>query len=330
MSDMSPNFPILERQKNAFQSELLRRISAASEDFPTVRCWSSNKLRSLLGGLRSSLLDQRVITSSFPRTDGILAWLSDAGLVHPLRVEPGASAKAEDTFYLVEVGSGQQSTVSPFELLQAFQPQGIVSFFSALAFHSLTTQTPPFHHSVALTPRPPSVPRERAAPEIEIASIPSASAARRDSLGSHAFTYAGTRYFSTKRFRDLVPGVQRQILDPRIHLRVTDIEQTLLDTLMNPEASGGQSVIFEAWEQGLGRARPERMASYVETIALPVLTRRLGALLNLTGATTPAPLRAVLDQTRHLLAVDSAPQVPLFRGQPGTRLDAEWNVLTPA
>jgi hypothetical protein len=72
------------------------------------------------------------------------------------------------------------------------------------------------------------------------------------------------------------------------------------------------------------------MASYVETIALPVLTRRLGALLNLTGATTPAPLRAVLDQTRHLLAVDSAPQVPLFRGQPGTRLDAEWNVLTPA
>ena len=144
--------------------------------------------------------------------------------------------------------------------------------------------------------RPPAIPRERAAPEIEIASMPAASVARRDSLGSHAFTYSGTRYFSTKRFRDLVPGVQTQILDPRIHLRVTDLEQTLLDTLMNPEASGGQSVIFEAWEQGLARARPERMAGYVETIALPVLTRRLGALLNLTGATTPAPLRAVLEQ----------------------------------
>src|SRR5476651_578175 len=177
MSDMSPATNSLERQKNAFQSELLRRVSAATEDFPTVRCWSSHKLRSLLGSLRSSLLDQRVVTSSFPRTDGILAWLSDAGLVHPLPVEPGVTAKAEDTFYLVEVGSSPQSTVSPFELLQAFQPQGIVSFFSALSFHSLTTQTPPFHHSVALTPRPPAIPREPAAPEIEIASVPSASAA---------------------------------------------------------------------------------------------------------------------------------------------------------
>ena len=160
--------------------------------------------------------------------------------------------------------------------------------------------------------------------------MPSASAARRDSLGSHAFTYGGTRYFSTKRFRDLVPGVQTQILDPRINLRVTDIEQTLLDTLMHPEASGGQSVIFETWAQGLGRARPERMAGYVESIALPVLTRRLGALLNLTGAVAPAPLRSVLEQTRRLLVVDSTPQVPLFRGQSGTRLDPEWNVLTPA
>ena len=92
----------------------------------------------------------------------------------------------------------------------------------------------------------------------------------------------------------------------------------------------GQSVIFEAWEQGLGRARPERLAGYVETIALPVLTRRLGALLNLTGAVTPAPLRSVLEQARHLPAADSTPQVPLFRGQSGTRLDPEWNVLTPA
>jgi predicted transcriptional regulator of viral defense system len=330
MSDLSPISPSLERQKTTFQSELLRRVSTASEEFPTVRCWSSRKLRSLLGGLRSSLLDQRLVTSSFPRTDGLLAWLSDAGLVHPLPVEPGVTAKAEDTFYLVEVGSGPQSTVSPFELLQAFQPQGIVSFFSALSFHSLTTQTPPFHHSVALTPRPPSIPRERAAPEIVTSSVPAASAVRRDSLGSHAFTYAGTRYFSTKRFRDLVPGVQTQILDPRIHLRVTDIEQTLLDTLMHPDASGGQSVIFETWEQGLGRARPERMAGYLEAIALPVLTRRVGALLNLTGAAIPAPLRSVLEQVRRLLSVDSVPQVPLFRGQSGDRLDPEWNVLTPA
>jgi predicted transcriptional regulator of viral defense system len=256
--------------------------------------------------------------------------LIDAGLVHPLPVEAGSSAKAEDTFYLVEVGAGPQSVVSPFELLQAFQPQGIISFFSALSYHGLTTQTPPFYHSVALTPRPPAAAPERATPDAAITLAPSIPAAHRDSLGSHAFTYAGARYFSTKRFRDLVPGVQTRIIDPRIHLRVTDIEQTLLDTLMNPEASGSQSVIFEAWERGLDRARPERLAGYLQTIALPVLVRRLGALLNLTGAVIPAPLRSVLEQTRGGLAVDSAPQVPLFRGQSGDRFDPEWNVLTPA
>ena len=329
MSDLSPIPPSMESQKTAFQSELLRRVSVATEDFPTVRCWSSHKLRSLLGNLRSSLLEQRMVSSSFHRTEALLAWLIDAGLAHPLPVEPGPTAKAEDIFYLVEVGSSPQSAVSPFELLQAFQPQGIVSFFSALSFHSLTTQTPPFHHSVALTPRPPALPRERTNSETETGSTHPAGATRRESLGSHAFTHDGIRYFSTKRFRNLVPGVQTQILDPRIHLRVTDIEQTLLDTLMHPAASGGQSVIFEAWEQGFGRARSERLAGSVQNIALPVLTRRLGALLNLTGAVAPAPLRSVLDRARHRLAVDSAPQVSLFRGQPGDRLDPEWNVVTP-
>jgi predicted transcriptional regulator of viral defense system len=320
----------LERQKNAFQCELLRRVSVATDEFPTVRCWSSHKLRSLLGGLRSTLVDERILTASFPRTDDLLAWLIAAGLVHPLPVEPGSTAKAEDTFYLVEVGSSPQSVVSPFELLQAFQPQGIVSFFSALSFHSLTTQTPPFHHSVALTPRPPGQPRERAIPETENTSSSSTTVPRRDSLGSHAFTLAGARYYSTKRFRDLVPGVQTQILDARIHLRVTDIEQTLLDTLMHPEASGGQSVIFEAWEQGLSRAEPERLARYLQAIALPVLARRLGALLNLTGTAAPAPVRSVLDAARRLVPLEPTPQVPLFRGQPGDRLDPEWRVLTPA
>jgi hypothetical protein len=316
----------LDRQKSAFQAELLRRIAVATEEFPTVRCWSARKFRGLLGHLRSSLLDERIISSSFPRTDALLDWLISTGLVFPLPVAPSTTVQAETQFYLVEVGAGPQSVVSPFELLQAFQPQGIVSFFSALSFHGLTTQPPPFHHTAIPTPRPPGLPEER--PVTETSPSPTA-APRRDPLGSHAFTHDGLRYYSTKRYRDLVPGIQTQILDPRIHLRVTDLEQTLLDTLMQPDACGGQSVIFEAWGN-LDRARPERLAGYVRGLTLPVLTRRLGALLNLTGITPPAPLLPVLAEARRRFASAPGPQVPLFRGQPGTRLDPEWNVLTPA
>ncbi len=326
MSSITTQSITLDRQKSAFQAELLRRVAVASEEFPTVRCWSARKFRGLLGHLRSSLLDAKIISSSFPRTDALLDWLISTGLVFPLPVAPGSSAQAETQFYLVEVGAGPQSVVSPFELLQAFQPQGIVSFFSALSFHGLTTQPPPFHHTAIPTPRPPGLPRERPVPE----TSPSPTAApHRDHLGSHAFTHDSIRYYSTKRYRDLVPGIQTQILDPRIHLRVTDLEQTLLDTLMQPDACGGQSVIFEAWGN-LDRARPERLADYLHRLTLPVLTRRLGALLNLTGIAPPAPLLPVLAGARRLFASAPGPQVPLFRGQPGTLLDLEWNVLTPA
>jgi hypothetical protein len=326
MSSRVTHSTALVRQKSAFQAELLRQVAAASEEFPTVRCWSARKFRGLLGHLRSSLLDEKIISSSFPRTDALLDWIISTGLISPVPVASRTTAQAETQFYLVEVGAGHQSVVSPFELLQAFQPQGIVSFFSALSFHGLTTQPPPFHHSAVLTSRPPGLIRERPVPD---SSPAPAAAPRRDPLGSHAFTHDAIRYYSTKRYRDLVPGIQTQILDPRIHLRVTDIEQTLLDTLMQPDACGGQSVIFEAWGN-LDRARPERLAGYVRSLTLPVLTRRLGALLNLTGITPPAPLLPVLAEARRLFASAPGPQVPLFRGQPGTLLDPEWNVLTPA
>ena len=326
MSSRTTTITSLDREKSRFQAELLRRVAIASEEFPTVRCWSARKFRGLLGRLRSSLIEAKAASSSCPRTEALLDWLVSIGLVFPLPVVAGHTAQAEGLFYLVEVGAGPQSVVSPFELLQAYQPQGILSFFSALSIHGLTTQPPPFHHSAILTSRPLNRFQERPIPETPSIAT---TTPRRDPLGSHTFTHEGIRYYSTKRYRDLVSGVQTQILAPRIHLRVTDLEQTLLDTLMQPDSCGGQSVIFEAWTH-LDRAQPERLANYLLLFKQPVLTRRLGALLNLTGIAPPPSLLPVLAEARRQLATTPGTRVTLFRGQIGSLLDPEWNVLTPA
>ena len=38
----------------------------------------------------------------------------------------------------------------------AYEPKGVVCFFSALAFHSLTSQVPGHHHMAVLTDSPPA------------------------------------------------------------------------------------------------------------------------------------------------------------------------------
>ena len=53
-------------------------------------------------------------------------------------------------------------------------------------------------------------------------------------------------YYSNKRDVSLVPGIQFRVVSPRCWLRITTLEQTLLDALMQPVRCGGEAVALEA------------------------------------------------------------------------------------
>jgi len=316
------------QQKSRYLAELLQRIAVATDRYPTVRCWSGSALRSFLTQLRTDLLGQKLLTNSFPRSDDILRWLGDSGLAFPLPVSPGTSVKNAPTFYLLEVGAGVAPVVSPYELLQAYQPAGVVCFFSALSFHGLTTQIPPFHHSALLMRRP--VVTSVVTPKVASnSSDVDETRVARNSLGSPVFSYGNTAYYSTKRYADLVPGIQVHVLDKRIHLRVTDLEQSILDTLVHPEAAGAQAVVFEAWEQGWDRVRQSTITQYLQTASL-ALTRRFGAMSKLLKLQLTDEILRYLDETKRKgIGTGNGEPINLLRGSAGQKLDQEWNVLTP-
>lgn len=309
-----------KKQRDHFLAELHRRIAAADDAHPTVRCWFSTKLRALLSELRAKLLQEKTITSTFPSGMQLLHWIQEIGLATPVaQVLPGNSMGPKDAFYLL--GAAPNSPISPFELLQAFHPAGVVAFFGALSFHGLTTQSPAFYHIAMLTLRPTTPPVRK--PRRSETSVV------RDNLGTLAFSYEDIPLYSTRRYADLVPGVQMHILDQKMRLRVTDIEQSLLDTLAHPGAAGGQSVIFEAWEQGWTRIQPLRMAQYAQSAATP-LQRRFGAMVNLMQLPLSEEIREVLTRARQtVFAEGKGIPISLFRHAPGQKLDDEWQVLTP-
>ncbi|MFT3882954.1 MAG: hypothetical protein QM703_25270 [Gemmatales bacterium] len=76
-------------------------------------------------------------------------------------------------------------------------------------------------------------------------------------LGEWLFTYKGLRYYKTTKENRLVPGIQTRFLNPTSIVRITSLEQTLLDTLHRPLSCGGPAVVMEAWEQGITRAKKE-------------------------------------------------------------------------
>jgi hypothetical protein len=314
----------IEDQRSRYLAELMRVIAAASEDHPVVRCWSAPKLHHLLTRLRTDLTRQNLLPRSFLSGNAILEWLQSAGLVYPLPVTPGTSFRTEATFYVVEVGAGPASVISPFELLQAFQPAGVICYFSALSFHGLTTQTPPFHHIATLVSRPPA---RRPLPD-KTPDQPVHRRSPRDPLGSLAFTYGATAYYSTRRYADLVAGIQTHVIDKRIQIRVTDAGQTILDTLSNPEASGGQAVIFEAWEQGWEQLRPAAIIPSLHAAGLPTI-RRFAAMTRLLGLQPASEIRDFLADTQRRRASEITLPIHLFRDNSGQRLDSEWGVLVP-
>jgi hypothetical protein len=316
--------------KERFLADLLRELGEPTPARPSTRCFSDRRLRAVIGGVRDGLHAQQVRGATRFSASELLAYLTEVHLAHKVPTEgiPGHRG-GPPAFYVLDIGRPTDGPrVAPLELLLAHKPEGFVCYFTALAFHGLTTQQPAFHH-VAV----PSAPSSREVQETAIANVPESppvghagSRRRPNALGEPVFTYDGVSYYVTRRNPRLAPGVQTRHLDSRTLIRITTREQTLLDTLHRPRSCGGPEVVFEAWKTGLPEIDETLLARYIETMGYAPSARRTGAMLSLLGHQPRSDaLRTILDRFRNC----ADEPIPLLAGIEYPRLDAAWSIRTP-
>jgi hypothetical protein len=298
------------------------RVSAASEKNLTARCW---KLSTLLREIRAiTKSNQAVLRTTFPPAHVVIEQLKRMGLIHSIKVQSPNDAELND-FLLLDMEAGKGEPIYPLELLQAYLPDGVVCYFSAINYYELTTQVVAHHHVARLNP--PRVKNSLAAVE---ATEPAGEAVERNPLGTEIFHFEDVGYYLNKRDASLVAGVQFRVVSPRCWLRITTLEQTLLDALMQPVRCGGEAVALEAWETGAKQIDMDRMAEHLAKIQRDDLDRRVGAVLEMIGVDFAAStLGQRLNSVRSQLMTQDVPEISLLAGFEFSELNKTWKVRTP-
>jgi hypothetical protein len=247
------------------------------------------------------------------------------GLASHVPIEDVSKPGPSRDFILLGIQESRELQVDPLELLQAYDPQGVICYFSALAYYELTTQIPASQHIASLiTHKTPSV----AKPATKLSAAPKGTV--RSKLGTRVFSYGGVPFYSTKRSRKSIPGVKTRVLGPATNIRIATVEQTLLDTLQYPFHCGGPEVVLESWARQTGTTDEDLFLAYLKAIQIPPLTRRVGALFELLGIPATGALGSYLDATKKtVLEQPETPWIPLLRGVPYSREITGWKVLVP-
>ena len=300
------------------------RVSAASEKNPTPRCWKPSTLSSEIAAITKA--NQEVLRTTFPPAHAVIEQLKRMGWIHPVKTQSPDGAEPVE-FLLVDMEARKDEPIYPLELLQAYLPDGVVSFFSAITYYGLTTQVAAHHHIARLNaPRTKAIQETGETTETE----PVGKAAERNPLGTEIFRFEDVGYYLNRRDASLVPGIQFRVATPRCWLRITTLEQTLLDALMQAVRCGGEAVALEAWETGVGQMDADRMADHLARIQREDLERRIGCMLEMVGAEVAAtPLGPRLKAVRNRLAAQNVPEISLLNGFQFPELNQAWKVRTP-
>jgi hypothetical protein len=316
---------IISHQWELFLKALSDKLAEPTSILPTVRCLTHTTLAKIVQEIRRTTLP-----STFPNTPEILKHLINIGWAFPVKIDvPSATATPSKEFYLLDISAAHGTDVDPLELLQAYRPDGIICYFSALTYHSLTTQLPTHHH-IAVLNKAPKVQKSyyqiRNKDNFEEPVI----STKKASLGELLFAYQGIPCYLTKRLPARLIGFQTRIIGPRTHLRITTLEQTLLDTFHKPLYCGGTPVVFEAWAEGISRFDEDLLNNYLLKINSPLLLRRLGAMFDLIDYTPSNTLKITLEKGLELDEQNnSLANIPLLPGIAFPSLNAKWQVTTP-
>lgn len=317
---------IISPQWEIFLKALSDKITEASSNHPTVRCWNRTAFANIVQEIRR----RENLPSSFPNTPDILNHLINIGWAYPIKVDvPSATSTPSKEFYVLEIGAANSANVDPLELLEAYRPGGIICYLSALTYYSLTTQMPTHHHIGVLIKQPEVKKSENLSHNKDIIEE-SENPIRKRSLGELLFTYQGIPCYLTKRLPTMLVGFQTRILGPRTHLRITTLEQTLLDTLHKPLYCGGTPVIFEAWEEGIARFDENVLNDYLLKISSTSLSRRVGAMFDLLDFVPSDLLSKTLQRALELDEQQtSLANISLLPGIEFPSLNSKWQVMTP-
>ncbi len=300
------------------------RVSTASENNLTPRCWKLSTLRREIRAITKS--NQEALRTTFPPALAVIERLKRMGWIHSIQAQSPDTTEAVE-FLLLDRDAGNDHPIDPLELLQAYLPDGVVCYFSAIDYYELTTQVVAHHHVARLSPARAKKNWTAIDPT---KAEPLAESVERNPLGTKVFHFEEVDYYLNRRDASLVPGIQFRVVSPRCWLRVTTLEQTLLDALMQPVRCGGEAVVLEAWETGVEQIDADRMAQHLAKIQREELDRRVGAVLDLIGAQFAAStlghrLSAVRDRLRNL----DVPEIPLLAGFEFTELSRAWKVRIP-
>jgi hypothetical protein len=300
-------------------SVVLREPSA---DFPTVRCLRQPSLIRLLGqimshhdGANAGSTEDTPPARPLPAS-AMMGRLESSGILHQVRLDAVGPRVPMDRFWALGLTTAPEQ-LDATEVLQAHIPDGVLCYFTAVGLHNLTTQLVAQHHIARL--RRPSASVATTPPRRTTDHAPP--------LGQWQFTRQGVRFYLTTRDPRYLVRTQQRYVHELSRVRMTTLEQTLLDTLHRPMNCGGPAVVFEAWETGLERLDQDVLAGMLGEVDDPKLTRRVGVMLTNTRRALEPALAAAMDVAAHSAREQDA--IPLFVGIPHTTIDTRWHVLVP-
>ena len=303
-----------------FLAKVAERFSAASNELTNVRCFSQSTLKRELISIRDEL--------SFKGHKNIPAktlinHLVHSGLLQRVSVDTQQASNPIDVY---TIGFEATSTLTPIELLTAIDPDGVVCFFSALQIYDLTTQLPS-HHNVAklIEPKTTIISRNR---DEKSTSTPSSKKRDRTSVGTFVFKFNDVSYYRNRRNKHLVPGIKTRYLGSKTIYSLTTLEQTLLDTLQYPLHCGGPPIVFEAWENALGKIDEERLLEHLSSIGSDIVSRRAATMLALLDHKTGNELSGFFDEVKDKID-GSTSDIPLLSGMDYHELDKTWLTRIP-
>ena len=172
----------------AFLARLTKRLSVEPSIAINPRCLSELTLHTVFDELATDGF--RLCYAK----EQITSWLQQIGLLALIPVDYGrGKSLARTRFYSFDVAKNPSSHASHLELLQAYAPEGTICFFTAIGFHSLSTQ-PPVHHHIAI---PTETYVRSAVPKVAARKHPPTKRTPRNPLGTAYSAMAA--YPTTKR-----------------------------------------------------------------------------------------------------------------------------------
>ncbi len=306
-----------EGSVEAFLRGFSNKLADPAISLPSTRCVTRPDLIRLLGTIRNELALPRIRSAS---ATALLGILERSGLIKRIDITPLNERVRKDRFYAVGLDT-DPALIDPAELLQAHEPEGVICYFSALQLHELTTQPAPHHHIAKVRAI-----SDEAAPRSEIVT-PGTTA---PPLGSAQFKYQDVPYYVTARDSSILRKHQQRYLNAHSKVRVTTLEQTLIDTLHRPMSAGGPSIVFEAWNAAATKINVASVLDTVMHIGNPLLARRVGHMLERTlGESLSASTELFRALARENIISESGEPPSLIAFMPYKTIDARWQLLVP-